>query len=153
MKYGYIRVSTKEQNPDRQYIALEHHGVSRENIYLDKISGKDFLRPEYGRLLLKLKGKDLLVIKSIDRLGRNYGDFRAVEEDNKRDRRGHSGYRHAAFEYCLGPWRPYRGLYSRFSAADIGICGGDGENLSQRAAGRGNCCRQSEGSALWMREA
>ena len=75
MKYGYIRVSTKEQNPDRQYIALEHHGVSRENIYLDKISGKDFLCPEYGRLLLKLKGKDLLVIKSIDRLGRNYGEI------------------------------------------------------------------------------
>lgn len=75
MKYGYIRVSSKEQNPDRQYIALERFGVGRENIFLDKMSGRDFLRPEYSRLLLKLGAGDLLVIKSIDRLGRNYGEI------------------------------------------------------------------------------
>lgn len=73
--YGYIRVSTKEQNPDRQYIALENCGVDRGNIFLDRISGKNFCRPEYIRLLRKLKEKDLLVIKSIDRLGRNYGEI------------------------------------------------------------------------------
>lgn len=73
--YGYIRVSTKEQNPDRQYIALENCGVDRGNIFLDRISGKNFCRPEYSRLLRKLKERDLLVIKSIDRLGRNYGEI------------------------------------------------------------------------------
>lgn len=73
--YGYIRVSTKEQNPDRQYIALENCGVDKRNIFLDRISGKNFCRPEYSRLLGKLKERDLLVIKSIDRLGRNYGEI------------------------------------------------------------------------------
>lgn len=73
--YGYIRVSTKEQNPDRQYIALENCGVDKRNIFLDRISGINFCRPEYSRLLGKLKERDLLVIKSIDRLGRNYGEI------------------------------------------------------------------------------
>ena len=70
--YGYVRVSTKEQNEDRQLIALQELGVERKNIYIDKHSGKDFERPQYRRLLRKLKKDDLLYIKSIDRLGRNY---------------------------------------------------------------------------------
>lgn len=73
--YGYIRVSTKEQNEERQVIALESFGVSQNNTYLDKQSGKDFNRPQYKRLLRKIKKGDTLVVKSIDRLGRNYDDI------------------------------------------------------------------------------
>ena len=70
--YGYVRVSTKEQNEDRQLLALHEVAVPEKNIYLDKQSGKDFDRPRYRRLLQKLKPADMLYIKSIDRLGRNY---------------------------------------------------------------------------------
>ena len=73
--YGYIRVSTREQNEDRQLIALREIGVPEKNIYLDKQSGKDFNRPQYKKLLRKLKKDDLLYNKSIDRLGRNYGEI------------------------------------------------------------------------------
>ena len=73
--YGYIRVSTKEQNEDRQRIAMAEFGVAESNIILDKQSGKDFDRPGYRRLVRKLKAEDTLVIKSIDRLGRNYDEI------------------------------------------------------------------------------
>ena len=73
--YGYIRVSSRDQNEDRQLIALKEVGVSDKNIYLDKQSGKDFNRPQYKKLLRKLKKDDLLYIKSIDRLGRNYEEI------------------------------------------------------------------------------
>ena len=75
MIYGYIRVSTKEQNEDRQLIAMNQANVPPENIYMDKQSGKDFNRPNYKRLLRKLKRDDVLYIKSIDRLGRNYEEI------------------------------------------------------------------------------
>lgn len=73
--YGYIRVSTKEQNEDRQRIALQGFSVLEKNIFMDKQSGKDFIRPAYQRLLKKMKEKDVLVIQSIDRLGRNYEEI------------------------------------------------------------------------------
>lgn len=73
--YGYIRVSTKEQNDDRQRIAMQEFGVLEKQIYLDKQSGKNFERPAYQRLIKKLKPGDTLVIKSIDRLGRNYNEI------------------------------------------------------------------------------
>ena len=73
--YGYIRVSTKEQNEDRQLIALREMSVPEKNIYMDKQSGKDFNRPQYNKLVKKLKPDDLLYIKSIDRLGRNYEEI------------------------------------------------------------------------------
>ena len=75
--YGYIRVSTREQNEDRQAIALHEVGVPEKNIYMDKQSGKDFNRPQYKKLLRKMKKDDLLCIKSIDRLGRNYEEILA----------------------------------------------------------------------------
>lgn len=71
-EYGYIRVSTEEQNLDRQIIAMRKAGIRDENIFSDKQSGKNFDRPNYERLLLKLRRGDTLYIKSIDRLGRNY---------------------------------------------------------------------------------
>ncbi len=73
--YGYIRVSTKEQNEDRQRIAMTEFGVTESNIILDKQSGKDFDRPGYRQLVRKLQAGDTLVIKSIDRLGRNYDEI------------------------------------------------------------------------------
>lgn len=73
--YGYVRVSTREQNEDRQMIAMRKFGVTESNIVLDKQSGKDFERPGYQRLVRKLKAGDTLVIKSIDRLGRNYDEI------------------------------------------------------------------------------
>lgn len=73
--FGYIRVSTKDQNEDRQLIALSACAVPKKNLYLDKQSGKDFKRPAYRRLLKRLKKDDVLYVKSIDRLGRNYEEI------------------------------------------------------------------------------
>lgn len=74
-KYGYIRVSTREQNEDRQLIAMQGLDIPEKNIFMDKQSGKDFERPQYRRLVRRLKRDDLLYVKSIDRLGRNYGEI------------------------------------------------------------------------------
>ena len=73
--YGYIRVSTRDQNEYRQLIALRELKIPEKNIFMDKQSGKDFNRPQYKRLVRKLKKDDLLYIKSIDRLGRNYAEI------------------------------------------------------------------------------
>ena len=73
--YGYIRVSTKEQNEDRQVDALKAYEISQKNVFMDKQSGKDFERPAYQQLIRKLKKGDVLIIKSIDRLGRNYDEI------------------------------------------------------------------------------
>lgn len=73
--YGYMRVSSREQNEDRQRIALLEMGVSEKQIYMDKLSGKNFNRPQYKKLLRRLDDRSVLYIKSIDRLGRNYADL------------------------------------------------------------------------------
>ncbi len=73
--YGYVRVSTREQNEDRQMIALNNLRIPPKNIFMDKQSGKDFDRPMYRQMLAKLRQDDLLYIKSIDRLGRNYEEI------------------------------------------------------------------------------
>ena len=73
--YGYIRVSSRDQNEDRQRIAMHEAGVPERCIFMDKQSGKNFERPGYRRLLKKLKPGDTLIIKSIDRLGRNYDEI------------------------------------------------------------------------------
>ena len=75
MEYGYVRVSAKDQNIQRQLIAMQEAGLSEKQIFIDKQSGKDFERPEYQRLLRKLRRDDVLVVKSIDRLGRNYDEI------------------------------------------------------------------------------
>lgn len=75
MEYGYVRVSTREQNEQRQVVALMEYGIAEKRIYMDKQSGKDFERPNYKRLIRKIKNGDTLVIKSIDRLGRNYDEI------------------------------------------------------------------------------
>ena len=87
--FGYVRVSTKEQNEDRQVIALKELGVPEENIFIDKISGKDFERPQYKKLLRCRNNDSVLYIKSIDRLGRSYKDlceqWRIITKDKGAD--------------------------------------------------------------------
>lgn len=87
--YGYMRVSSKEQNEDRQKIASMEIGVPEKNIYMDKQSGKDFERTQYKRMLRKLNENCVLYIKSIDRLGRNYGElneqWRIITKEKKAD--------------------------------------------------------------------
>ena len=73
--YGYVRVSTKEQNEGRQLVAMQELNIPDKNIYMDKLSGKNFERPMYQRMLKKMRQDDLLYIKSIDRLGRNYEEI------------------------------------------------------------------------------
>lgn len=73
--YGYVRVSSIDQNEDRQMLAMEKAKVPKKNVYIDKQSGKDFDRPNYKKLVKKLKAGDLLYVLSIDRLGRNYNDI------------------------------------------------------------------------------
>lgn len=73
--FGYVRVSTRDQNEDRQLIAMEAYQIPTSNIFIDKQSGKDFNRPQYRRMLKKMKKGDTLYLKSIDRLGRNYDEI------------------------------------------------------------------------------
>ena len=75
MNYVYIRVSSKDQCEDRQWLALKQFDIPRKNIYVDKVSGKNFDRPQYNRLVKKLKKGDVLIVLSIDRLGRNYDEI------------------------------------------------------------------------------
>ena len=87
--YRYMRVSSKEQNEDRQKVALLEEGVPAKNIYMDKQSGKDFERKQYQKLMRKLDGDSVLFIKSIDRLGRNYVElneqWRIITKEKKAD--------------------------------------------------------------------
>lgn len=87
--YGYVRVSSTDQNEDRQMIALSEVGVPKKNIFMDKMSGKNFERPQYQKLLKKLKPGDLLYVLSIDRLGRNYEEiqnqWRIITKDKNVD--------------------------------------------------------------------
>ncbi len=73
--YGYVRVSGRDQNVSRQMAAMENAGVPKENIFTDKQSGKDFNRPMYKRMIKRVKADDVIYVKSIDRLGRNYEDI------------------------------------------------------------------------------
>ena len=123
--YGYVRVSSQDQNEARQYLELLDMGIDKKYIYMDKLSGKDFNRPAYHKLVYKkLKQGDLLVVKSIDRLGRNYNEilqeWKYITKDKKVDIKildmpllrhrsekrsdWHSdwGYRIAAAQLCCG---------------------------------------------------
>jgi DNA invertase Pin-like site-specific DNA recombinase len=87
--YGYVRVSSKDQNEERQVITMREMQVPEENIYIDKQSGKDFNRPQYKRLIRRIKPDDLIYIKSIDRLGRNYTEildqWKVITKDKRVD--------------------------------------------------------------------
>lgn len=87
--YGYIRVSTQEQNIERQMIALLDTGMDKKDIYIDKQSGKNFKRPAYARMMRRVREGDLIIVKSIDRLGRNYQEimeqWRVITKEKKVD--------------------------------------------------------------------
>lgn len=87
--FGYARVSTRDQNEERQLVALREIGISDKNIYIDKQSGKNFDRPQYKKLLSKIDGNSVVYIKSIDRLGRNYEEiceqWRVITKERKAD--------------------------------------------------------------------
>ena len=87
--YGYVRVSSRDQNEDRQIISMREMNVPEENIFIDKQSGKDFNRPQYKKLMRKVKPDDLIYIKSIDRLGRNYSEileqWKTITKDKRVD--------------------------------------------------------------------
>lgn len=74
-RYGYIRVSAKDQNPERQLLAMQEQQINQKNIYLDKMSGKSFARPQYQQMLKRVKKGDVIIVKSIDRLGRDYEEI------------------------------------------------------------------------------
>lgn len=95
MEYGYIRVSTRDQNEQRQWIALRAFGIGEGQIYLDKQSGKDFARKGYRKLVRRLKSGDVLVVKSIDRLGRNYEEILRQWRMLTKDKGG--GYRSSGY--------------------------------------------------------
>ena len=119
--YGYIRVSSKDQNENRQLIALHKSGVEDHFIYMDKVSGKDFNRPEYKKLVEKLKSGDLLYIQSIDRLGRNYEEVQNQWRILTKKKRGHLCHRYAAVRYSSG--KRFNGyLYCRSCTANPIIC-------------------------------
>ncbi|MEG0367860.1 MAG: recombinase family protein [Coprobacillus sp.] len=89
MVYGYVRVSSKDQNVARQLAALEQFHLEKKCLFIDKMSGKDFNRPNYIRLMKKLKEGDIMIVKSIDRLGRNYEEiieqWRLITKEKKAD--------------------------------------------------------------------
>ena len=97
MNYGYIRVSSKDQCEDRQLMALKQYDICHKNIYVDKISGKSFNRPQYKRLMKKLKKGDVLMILSIDRLGRNYDEIPKSMANHYKNKTG----RYCCFGYAI----------------------------------------------------
>ena len=100
--YAYVRVSTLQQNEDRQMIAMSQVQVPAQNIYVEKQSGKDFNRPMYQKLLKKLRSNDVLYIKSIDRLGRNYEEILAQWNTDQAKRCGYCGIGYASVGYQKG---------------------------------------------------
>ena len=141
--YGYVRVSTQEQNAGRQLVAMREVDVAEENIYLDKQSGKDFERPQYKKLLRKMKKEDLLYIKSIDRLGRNYEEIQEQWRVLTKDK----GVDIYVIDMPLLDTRRGKDLVGTF-LSDVVL-----QLLSARqypsAAGRGDCGGKGQGRSLW----
>ena len=121
--FGYIRVSSTDQNEDRQRIAMQKKGIGAKNLYIDKQSGKDFQRPRYRQMVRRLKPGDLLYVLSIDRLGRNYrGNTKPVAHTHQGKGCGYMRYRYAFAGYQKGE-RPYGYVYCGSCLADPLLCG------------------------------
>ena len=147
MNYGYARVSSREQNEQRQAIALTQFGLSEKCIYVDKQSGRDFERPQYRRLIRKLKGGDTLVVKSIDRLGRNYEEilehWRIITKEKA-----------AAIVVLDMPLLDTRKSRDRDAdcrhrSAVAFLCGADRTRVHSSAAGRRHRSRKGAGRSIW----
>lgn len=147
--YGYARISTRDQNLARQIDALEAFGVERACIFADKASGKDFHRPAYQRLVRRLHAGDTVVIKSIDRLGRNYDD---ILEEWRRLTKNSCAHlvvlRHAAARHSpRGEWRDRR-VHCRHGAAAAELRGAYRARQYPAAPGRGHRGGSGAGRAL-----
>ena len=130
--YGYIRVSTREQNEDRQRLAMQEFGVPDGLVYMDKQSGKDFERPGYKRLMKKIKPGDTLVIKSIDRLGRNYDGILEQWRSITREKQAAIGAGSDRYVDC-----GYRSAASQ-------LCGADRTGVYPPTSGRRDCCSKGK---------
>ena len=123
--YGYIRVSSTDQNESRQRIALEQQGIPSGHIFMDKMSGKDFQRPQYQAMLRKLRSGDLLCVVSIDRLGRNYEEileqWRVLTKEKHVDI-PRPRYAHARYQTRQ---KPARYLHCRSCFAGTFLCGSE----------------------------
>lgn len=148
--YGYIRVSTRDQNEDRQLIALRELKIPEKNIFMDKQSGKDFNRPQYKRLVRKLKKDDLLYIKSIDRLGRNYAEileqWRLLTQTKGADI--------VVLDMPLLDTRRGKDLMGNFPerhrAAGALLCGGERAHQHPAAASGRHCGGESPWREVWQ---
>ena len=141
--YGYVRVSSIDQNEDRQLIVMEENDVPKGNVYIDKQSGKDFERPQYKKLVKKLKAGDLLYILSIDRLGRNYEDIQKQWRILTKD----IGIDICVIDMPLLDTRNGKGLdgdiYCRPCFADTFICCTERKGKYKKTASTRHCRRKS----------
>lgn len=148
--YGYVRVSSADQNEERQRIAMAQEGLKEKDIFMDKQSGKDFERPAYLKLLKKLKEGDLLLIESIDRLGRNYEEI--IEQwrhITKRIKGGYprTGYAASRYDDQQGSTR---NVHRRSGAAGAVLCRGKRAKKHSPKAKRGD--RRSTGTRRALRQ-
>lgn len=147
--YGYVRVSSLDQNEDRQLIALQEIHVPTENIYIDKQSGKDFNRPNYKKMIRKLKAGDLLYIHSIDRLGRNYEEI----QNQWRFLTKEVGIDVCVLDMPLLDTRNGKDLMGTFIADLVlqilsFVAQNERENIKKKASGR-YCSGESERCQIW----
>ena len=118
--YAYIRVSSREQNVARQVEAMLEIGIKKKDMFIDKQSGKDFNREKYQKLLRRLKSTDVVYIKSIDRLGRNYEEI--IEQWKVIKKCRYFCIRFSAFKYDKPSWWCYRKVSCGFGSADFILC-------------------------------
>ena len=147
--YGYVRVSSIDQNAERQMIAMSDNNVSKGNIYIDKQSGKDFERPQYKKLVKKLKAGDLLYTLSIDRLGRNYEDIQKQWRILTKD----IGMDICVIDMPLLDTRNGKDLMGTFIADLVlqvlsFVAQSERENIKKAASTR-HCRRKSKGCKVW----
>ena len=151
--YGYVRVSTKDQCEERQLIAMQEFGVPEKNIFMDKLSGKDFERPRYKRLLRKLRSGDVVVIKSIDRLGRNYGEiqdqWRLITKEKQADI---VVLDMPLLDTPAESGRPDGYLHRGSCAANPLLCGPNGTGEHPATTGRRHCGGKGARRKIWPRE-
>ena len=149
--YGYIRVSSTDQNESRQRIALEQQAIPSDHIFMDKLSGKDFQRPQYQAMLKKLGPGDQLCITSIDRLGRNYEEileqWRIITKGKTR-RHPCAGYAPAGYP---ARQKPARHLHCRSCLAGAFLCGSERTGEYSQQAGSGDCGSQAKRCAVRAR--
>ena len=137
--YGYVRVSSAEQNEDRQLRAMAEQNLAPKQIFIDKQSGKDFERPAYKRLMKKLRVGDTLYILSIDRLGEKLcGNFGAMALSDKGNQGGCCCAGYAAAGHTAGE-KSLRNFYGRPYIADTVICSGERAREHPQATGTGDC--------------